>query len=283
MATATVASSSTASSTGSSPITITKPTGLSIDDLMVFVGSSAIGTAACSISTASGWTLAESADVAGAHVSIQYKVADAGDVAASDFSWTFSTGSSQECVGAILRVTDFFPSPNIVEGNFDYTTVSAADDTVIAATGTASIGIENCLVVVGIAAADSQNASGATVSNYTSTPTLTWTEIYDDNGGAQTAAAAAYASNSGQTDVTAVNADLAIGQLDNQAVAVVVIRAYYPTSGTTALLSVSPEFQDVTSEVGTSGTATLHSPDVTVNDASGSAENPTMWTTSDKT
>ena len=51
---------STASASGSSgTLTITKPTGLAVGDLLVFIGSNAIVTASTpTISTKSGWTLA---------------------------------------------------------------------------------------------------------------------------------------------------------------------------------------------------------------------------------
>lgn len=93
-----------ATATGSTTLTITKPTGLTVGDLMV----ATIGKDDDpSVTGPSGWVNeAEASGTAGNdnNGSIWWKVADAADVAASNFTWT---GDSEDYAGEIAA---FIPS-----------------------------------------------------------------------------------------------------------------------------------------------------------------------------
>jgi len=91
-------------------ITITKPTGLAVDDLMVACVShfAEVSNINLNFTTPSGWTLSQESGISiggdGGSYAVFYKLADASDVAASDF--TFSVLSAQEYMGGcIMRVS----------------------------------------------------------------------------------------------------------------------------------------------------------------------------------
>lgn len=119
IAVATISAVATASST---TVTITKPTGLAVGDLMVAF-LNATGNTSSGLGTwtqLSGWTALTtnnwyhtSGNVAITNVA-QYKIADSGDVAASNFTFTYSSSTSLS--GAIYRITGQRPGIEIVEG-----------------------------------------------------------------------------------------------------------------------------------------------------------------------
>ena len=82
-------------------LTIPKPTGLVEGELLVALLSSVDTTGAAGFNTASGWTLIVNSGASEAKISIQTKIATAGDVAASNFSFTSTASSS--IIGNLLR------------------------------------------------------------------------------------------------------------------------------------------------------------------------------------
>lgn len=95
-------SGNTESNTGTS-LTITKPSGLAEGDLMIaFLG----GGQENKDWTASGWTLQDAYSEVGANSSVGclYKVANSSDVAASNFTFTWS-GTSAALTGHLARIT----------------------------------------------------------------------------------------------------------------------------------------------------------------------------------
>lgn len=101
---ATVASFNTANPGNASSITVTKPTGLSVGDLMIFHYSYSDGTD--NAETISGWTHEVANYGAIVKTGLQYKVADSGDVAASNFTMSFE-GVVGYPLAALLRITDY--------------------------------------------------------------------------------------------------------------------------------------------------------------------------------
>lgn len=87
--------------TTSASLTITKPVNLAVGDLMIayIQGAQEAATAP------SGWTLSSNFTVASGNSQMKFyqKIADSGDVAASNFTWTF--GGGQYHGGAIMRIT----------------------------------------------------------------------------------------------------------------------------------------------------------------------------------
>jgi hypothetical protein len=121
-----MASVSTSSSTtiGTGNPVVTKPTSLAVGDLM-FAQCSAIDSGVNpTYSTPSGWTLLTSNSVVSEKSQyLFYKVADSGDVAASNFTFTCSSASAKTAAG-ILRIANF-SSASVATTS----TVTAADTT----------------------------------------------------------------------------------------------------------------------------------------------------------
>lgn len=114
---ATVASSSVTAETSATSITITKPSGLAEDDVLVAVIVEEDGGTP---STPSGWTLIHSQSTVSSMsdrvVAFFGKVADSSDVAASNFSFSTSSGT-HVLSGVLLRVTDAAADTNTWVGD----------------------------------------------------------------------------------------------------------------------------------------------------------------------
>lgn len=100
----TLATSSTTSNIGSASasLVLTKPTGLAVGDIMVALFGVQTNT---SVTKPSGWaTHVSDATIGGGSAAIyaDYKIADSSDVAASNFTWTFSSVVN---AGVIMRIT----------------------------------------------------------------------------------------------------------------------------------------------------------------------------------
>lgn len=104
-----IESSQSASAAATNTVTVTKPTGLAVNDLLVAFVYAHDDTGGPAIATPSGWTAGPGdADVMSAsdvhEYRILYKMADSGDVAASNFS--FTAGSTVDYIdAAIIRVS----------------------------------------------------------------------------------------------------------------------------------------------------------------------------------
>lgn len=264
---------------GIATITITKPTGLVAGDLLVFAGvSSEQGGGACTISTKSGWTLVNNVGGTGELANIQYKVADSSDAAASNFVFTKSTNG--QAAGALFRISNYFAS-SLVEDSATATTGAAAVDTTVALTPSLDFTVENCLIIAALAVGDNVSANPATISAYTSTPTLTWTELVDMeaefSSGNDVGGSIVYATNSGTTSLSSFGATLSNG-FDDHVLAMVAIRPNYPTSGTNSLLSVSVTNFNQAGSSGVSASGDFLEVAYTTNSQSGQATAPTQWT-----
>jgi hypothetical protein len=104
-------------------VTVTKPVDLAVSDLMVVhLSNYRASSTSSAIAVPDGWTaitdnLQQDCDSGGASMNIRalYKIADAADVAASNFTFT-SAGASQ-FTGAIYRITGYAPTVNIDVAN----------------------------------------------------------------------------------------------------------------------------------------------------------------------
>lgn len=99
-----VESSATTAWQSATTLTITKPTGLAVGDILFAMISTGSGA---TVSTPSGWTQIRSDAVAGAtgntRSTFLYTIADSADVAASNFAFTIS-GSARNA-GGLLRIS----------------------------------------------------------------------------------------------------------------------------------------------------------------------------------
>lgn len=161
-----VAYQSIGSSPGATSTTcvITKPTGLAVGDLMVsFV---AVKSKTITITTEADWTLIQaqtSATDMGFHS--YYKVADADDVAATNFTFTLS--GSERNMGSIVRIDG---QDSIVGSTKDYSDSNNSTAT----TGAITPPSANCMFILASMNLQSSTTQRSGYSMATSNPT--WTE-----------------------------------------------------------------------------------------------------------
>lgn len=170
-----VASTSTKAYASGSTITIDKPTGLAVGDLMVaYVHKIDGDVGTCSLT---GWTAIDSYDDTGAtgdYMFSLYKIADSADVAASNF--TFTLGETKVTGGAIVRITGFNyinPVNTFAHGN------DGTNNTNQLFSGGAITPSENGLIIMAIFTDQDVTMSAYFITN--NDPT--WAEIADFNSG----------------------------------------------------------------------------------------------------
>lgn len=184
---ATIASYNTANPGNGVNVTVTKPTGLAVGDLMIF--HYAFNDATDTASSMFGWTHEVSNYGGTLKTGLFWKIAESSDVSASDFTLGFS-GTVGNPLGAILRITNY-NSTNLLNENKD---TGANGDSTLAMSVTPTT--VNNLLLMFIA-----NSEAESISNYAiATDNPTWTELYDITGGA-TGLACGYATRT-QTTAT---------------------------------------------------------------------------------
>lgn len=162
------------SNSGTTSVVVTKPTSLAEGDYMVaHLASSNASATDLSAHTLSGWTSAATAQsnsgTASHRATCLYKVASAGDVAASDFTFTCDADAESSC-GAIYR----FTGAGLVNGAGDDDATTTADHT-FANTITPTFADSILLFL-----ASCVNNGGTSFSTYAiTTNNPTWTERYD--------------------------------------------------------------------------------------------------------
>lgn len=170
---------------GSSDVTVTKPTGLAVGDLMIFWLVSSGGTV--DPVNLSGWTYIGYQGIGGPDKAsyVCYKYATSGDVAASNFTWT---GTSSGGLGAIIRITGASNLSSLI-------VTSATDVNKTTNTSTPSFtGItppsRGNNLILQLWYASTSVSSIDTYAIATSNPS--WTEILDVASGTSFCASAAY-------------------------------------------------------------------------------------------
>jgi len=156
-----------------SGLTITKPTGLALGDLMV-AGLTVSGNTNPVLSAPAGWDLLNTKTIKAnqARTSIFTKVAEASDVLATNFSFGGSTaGTGFVVVGFVMRISDYGIQSGFVTADGDNTTLSTGD-----MTPTRS----NNLMLIITASASASDVSPPTSSGYElDANNPTWTERAD--------------------------------------------------------------------------------------------------------
>ena len=268
-----VESTASNSTSSSSNLTITKPAGLQVGDLIVasLTGFSGSGT----FTTLSGWTLINSVRCSEGEVNVQYKVADSGDVAASNF--TFAAPVPTFNAGSLLRISGY-NSIAPIEFSDENADNSAPNPLAFTTSDTPSDGSLMILAFLGT----NGTISGAhTASNFLTTGlAATWTESHDvgiDLGINSTVGAAAYANVTTGAAVSAYGVQfsakrtLAAGQF-------IVLAARTDASGTNTLVTTTSE---VFAQAGTADCNTSNSlveTDTVGFTQGGKATAPTQWT-----
>jgi len=268
----------TGTSTGTSSVVITKPVGLAVGDLMLgYILTYAGGT--ITISTPSGWTslLAYTGSTT-RKFSVFSKVADSGDVAASNFTFSLSIVSSYT-LGSIVACSGVASGSEITASEID----SAASTSTPSLTGTSTPATTDSLVLMSFGGFD-PNTGAITVGSYASTPSKTWTELVDlsvDSGAIDPFLAIASATSGSTSQITNYSATLSASK-DSVQATLIVVRPPLNASGTNSLLSVSPTHFSQSGSSGTTGTNELLEVSPETFDQSGKGTSPTQWVNEDK-
>lgn len=175
-------------------MTIDKPTGLAVGDIMV-AHISSLDTTNVAVGFNSTWTsiagLASGVNVnSDAYVNVFWKIADSGDVAAGSFSFAHGiSDSTNVCAGAIYRIS----------GAYSAAAASAftTDDGTPTFTNTITPTLANSVLLFLTTVADASQTAGTTSAYAITTSNPSWTEAYDfhtSSGTVRGLMAGAYAS-----------------------------------------------------------------------------------------
>lgn len=263
-------------------VTITKPTGLAVGDLLVAVlaGYAGDGSGVGDINIKSGWTDAETNKLAETANSIQYKIADAADVAAANFSFT-KTAATDSFVGQLIRASgqNTF-SPLGSSQNYSNNTAESASFS-----GTMSSytpGADGALVIIQVNGEWQAGGTIRTVSDYAAT-NVSFTEGIDtggSDGSGGATVASAYGIQSTNAALTGYTATFSTSTNDHYGQIVVFIPPV-PASGSNDLATgTSTTFTQTGTADGIGGN-TLATATTTAFTQGGYGAAPTQWTNED--
>lgn len=259
--------------THASTLTITKPTSLAVGDLMVALLYSVSTTT--NWATLSGWTLigstSESTSTT-AIVTILAKVADSGDVAASNFTFTPDSSSFREH-GIIIRYTGDFSGGIANLYVIDADTNISGTPTYTGTGGIVPIGNNSALLLGGVAGDGDVAHSNYAVTN--NNPT--WTERADGTVGATTVLDYFVATSTYAATTTTGNYSVD-GSSGFAGIFLLSISESTNATGTTTLTSSTQTAFIPTGSAGTSGSTMFYTSTQTGFNASGRSTSPTQWT-----
>ena len=280
-------SAQTSSNTNASSVVITKPTGLAVGDLMVaFVGFMHTGSSGQSVSTPSGWTSLQQVNENRVVFAAYYKVADSADVAASNFTFSFSTTVDQSG-GSILRI-DNFVSSNII-GTSEVDSETSPADAVISHTAASTPLSANTLYLLGFGYGNRSTGAAFTASSYTITPSVTLTEAVDtsvqEGGGAGLAFGIAVAYGSIERTSQITEYGVTLSQTPNRAEVsiLILINGSYSVSTDVSHLAITPTIEGITASSVNVATDVSHLAVIpTIAGVTTIATAPTQWTNQTK-
>jgi len=209
---------------------------------------------------------------------MQYRVAEAADVAASDFTFA---GTQSFQTGAMLRVDGFATTAIVGASETDFANNTVSPTYNFTATSTPTVASSLVVTLFGCA----RGANVTTMDSYTSTPTISFTEILDvsvDSGSVDPHCAAAYGTYSGSAEITAYGA-VSSALNDDQAGILAIFTPRIDITGTNALFEVSPTQFSQAGVAGNTGTNVLLETIPDMFSQSGRVETPTVWTPEVKT
>lgn len=288
MANALVATSNTASGSSSSSLVVTHPASLATgDEMCLIVGWHDIGGGTNrTITTPSGWTSRQTASSDSTGIQLFTKTATAGDVSAGSTTLTFS-GAYSEARASILRVTGA-PTGSLIAGTELDTDTAPADNTPDYTTAITPNTAESLIVIGFVATRTTLTGVAPTISNYRSTPTVTFTEYADlgTGGGGSSSMAFGVAAGAydGTSQFTNRGCDITADQTMNReghSVAIV-YNSVQDGLGTVALHSASPSFFTPVGVADANGTNSLHTVSPSFPSQSGHVMGETNWTNPDK-
>jgi hypothetical protein len=267
------------SSSGESTTVLTKPTGLAVGDVMVFV--SAMSGVSNTITPKTDWDnlsgtanqITRSEVTAGDEtfsMNLQTKVAEASDVAASDFTWTFSSSTAH--VSSLIRVSAAF-------GVTEFAGTVIDDGSPITTPVFTGVTPNNPSLLVMVA----MNRLTRTASGYNiATSDPTWTERLDLEETASNTVLAIATGNRSQTTATG-NAGLVYStSIDSTIGYLLSIEDKTDGSATNTLLEVSPTFFVESIQVDAAAANTLHEVSPTFFEPNGTGRTEPVWTETTK-
>lgn len=234
--------SAVATATATNTVTVTKPADLAEGDLMIahLARYDNDGTTRA-WNIASGWTSIRNltdthndGSTSASHCA-QYKIADAADVAASNFS--FTTASSTDALsGAIYRIDGQSISSVISASNGG----GVGDDATptYTTTGTITPSVANCLLLF-LAMSVNDGAGSSISSQAITTSNPTWTEDYDDNHTIILSGAHATRPETTATGDATFSVDSGEGSTDTSLIIIAIAPAFGVTVSPDAMTSTS--------------------------------------------
>lgn len=230
---------STATNTGASvtSLTITKPTGLAVGDLMVAM-IMLYDTAPDIVDTLSGWTFERKQTCTNGIINVQHKVATAGDVAASNFTFNFSS-TATNCGGIIYRVTGQALVSPITSASDNFNTAPGSTFSLIS---NLTPQVANSLILVGFSSNESPTVQS--LQDYFVTgATVSFTEVFESNadlGADGYNFASAHGTQTNTNAITAFGADfVGSGSHDNLTGAILYIAPRVDATGSNNLVTTT--------------------------------------------
>lgn len=276
MAAPVVESFSTGSS-GTRTVTMTKPTGLSVGDLMWLYLTCFSDTDPVSLTTPSGWT-ASNSETGGSNKKAYsfWKFADSADVAASNFSFTWTSSDSTPNVngGVIVRISNVAPTPiRDSQENFSGTNTASFSSTV-----DVNPMVNDALYLLMYFSRGDSNSPTA----YTITGTNpTWTELFSVGDAGDMQATLAWGNATDATVITNVTVTLAAANSSNW-INLVALSEQKDASGTSTTLEITPALYTGAATSGSSGTSTTLAITPTLYQGVAASKQPTQWSNESK-
>ena len=291
-----VESSASASSTATS-VTVTKPTGVAIGNLLMIFAAG--GPTRNYASTGFTEIYDEFYDGPGgiddSGLQVFYKIADSGDVAASNYSVT-GGGAAEGSVVAMVRISGWDTGNPIYQSDHGGFTNSTSGTFTRSGLSLPRVS-QNLMfmVMTSYDDTDTDHYGDATTLTVTSSDTNpSWTEVCNikavtnaSTGVSAKSMTIGYAATTGSTTVTGFS--FAYTEYDSDYAAggfggLLILNQPEDASGTNALLQVSPTmFENAGVEVGGTGTNALLAVSPTMFEQNGSGTSPTVWTPEVKT
>ena len=268
--------------TDGSTIVCTHPTGLTVGDLMVLFVSTFDPGSDGSITTPSGWTLQEKAEELNDYVFAAYKkIAVSGDVSAGSTTVTFTAGSVDKSGYAMFAITGAAVGNEITVSEDD-DIASASASTSVSVTTALTPAVAETLVLSAFQMVDFDLSAVLTASAFTLTPTSTMTERVDvgvrdlaSDGFSLFIASTEY---SGTDEITARSVTFSEALDPGASLSIILlVNATVDSTGTNALLSVSPTQLAQAGVAGTTGTQSLLPVSPTMFTQNGTGTSPTAW------
>jgi len=280
-----VESVSTLATGSGASITITKPTGLQVGDLMVAnIGAhNTNDIETTSVSTKSGWSNALGANYATrVCFSVQYRIAEAADVGASNFTFDLSNANMGVIRGSILRCSGA-GTLNPVGATDSETQTGINSETFTGSLTAYTPGANGALVIMQVGLYNT-GGGGVTVSDYTASG-VSFAELYDVSSGSSntSAIASAYGIQTTAAALSTYSATIAqeVNNLYGQFV--VILPPVNASASNTLVTTTSLSFAQSGTCDTIGGTNALTETDTTLFAQGGRGTSPDVWVDQTKT